>query len=153
MIYYYYRFLDDSGNTLRLLESLPTNDPLTARLVFEQRRRGAVLGLYALPGWLSQAVEFFRGMLQRQIPEPLLADFLYNLGVMLKSGLPIDVAIDELRGDKANRKLVRLADDLYESVKAGSQLSACMARHPGHIPDTVLTLAEVGENSGNLDRY
>ncbi len=152
MTYYYYRFTDDDGRTSRCLDELPTSDPHTARLVLEQRKSGLVLDLHPLPEWIAPVVEFGRGLVRRPIPPAELADFLYNLGVMLRSGLPIDGAIQELREDTQSRRLRQFAGELYESVRAGNTLSSCMDKHAAIIPDTVRSLVTVGEHSGNLDR-
>ena len=70
---------------------------------------------------------------------------------MLKSGLPIDTALDELLKDTEHPGLRQFVRDVHSSVSAGNPLSSALARHEHQIPLAVRALVSLGEQSGGLD--
>ncbi len=149
--FYIYRFLDELGRTRIRLEKLPAENLVSARLLVERRRNATVLSLWALPSFLTPLMNTIMLMWQRAIPLPLLAEFFHNLGIMLKSGLPIDIALTELSQDTAHRGLRQMIINLAQSVRSGNSLASGLDWHAHLVPDTVRSLVAIGEQSGNLD--
>jgi len=150
--YYFYRMLDADGRTRSKLEKLPAADSFTARLLVEQRHNATILTLQALPSLISPLFSLIGLLLRRAIPLPLLAEFLHSLGMMLKSGLPVDAALQDLADDTEHRELKRMIAELVITVRSGNSLSSGLEWHADLIPMTVRSLVAIGEQSGNLDR-
>lgn len=150
--YFFFRFLDPQGRTHTRLERLPTPDPLAARLLIEHRFNATVLTLWELPEVLHPLLQLFELLLQRRLPLGLLAEFLHNLGMMLQSGLPIDLALADLAEESQHRGLRQMTRDLEQAVRSGNSLASGLEWHARLVPETVRSLVAIGEQSGHLDR-
>ncbi len=150
--YVFYRIADAQGRSRTGLARLPVTDFVAAHQLLERRMQATVLSVHVLSPWLLPLLDFLALFLRQRIPLTLLAEFLYSLGLMLRSGLPVDVALRDLSSDAAQRGLRHLADDLLEGVRSGNSLSSRLAFHEQQVPATVRHLIEIGERSGNLDR-
>ena len=78
--------------------------------------------------------------------------FFRQLGVMLRSGLPLLQALDVCRLQGMNPRLILTVDEMIESIQKGASLSECMGRHRELFPLTAVKLIESGEASGELDQ-
>lgn len=151
--YYLYQVMDAEGRTRIGMNRLAASDEWDARLMVEHRRRATVLFLLSLPRQIGPLFDLFAQLWHRAIPLPLLAEFLHNLGLMLKSGLPVDAALRDLATDaRRHRSLKQLIDELLNAVRGGNSLSSALELHPHRVPVTVRFLVAIGERSGNLDR-
>ncbi len=149
---YWVRYVNASGGVRQRLTVLGTNDESTARLILEQQFGLIVMGLWMAPALLAHIWLFVMPLLRRQWPYDQLAEFFHNLGIMLKSGLPIDGALQELAKDIEHPGIRRFALDMYASVAAGNALSASLSKYEHQIPMAVRALVGIGELSGDLDR-
>lgn len=151
--YYLYQVLDAEGRTRTGLNKLTASDNWEARLMVERQRQSTVLSLLAMPAVLGPFFDLFFLLSQRAIPLPLLAEFLHNLGLMLKSGLPVDAALSDLASDAGqNKSLQQLISELLTAVRGGNSLSSVFALQQQRVPITVRSLITIGERSGNLDK-
>lgn len=150
--YFLFRYLDPQGRTYTRLERLPALDALAARLLIEHRFKATVLNLWSLPAFLYPLLHLFEMLLQPRLPLPLLAEFLHNLGMMLQSGLPIDLALADLAEESQHRGLRQMTRDLEQAVRSGNSLASGLEWHARLVPETVRSLVAIGEQSGHLDR-
>src|SRR3989344_8564628 len=88
----------------------------------------------ALREWMSAADKIF---------------FTTQLGVMLKTGLPIVEAIEAFVEDKRTGSSVMLKG-LVADLKGGKRLSAAMAAHPKVFDKVYVNVIRAGEEMGNL---
>jgi len=79
-----------------------------------------------------------------------LSRFTRNLGMMMRSGVPILQALDIVGSTAGNVVLERAADDLQESVRGGESMAGPLARHKV-FPPMVAQMLAVGEDTGALD--
>lgn len=77
--------------------------------------------------------------------------FNSGLAMMVKSGVPIDKALTLSTGNIKNFLLKREMDIVRKKVKSGSALTPAL-RQTSLYPDFFVSLLEVGEESGNLER-
>lgn len=150
-IYAAYRVINAQGHSQLGFERLPAGDFATAHQLLERRTQSTVLGLYLLPVLLTPLADLIMACLRRRIPVQLLAEFFHNLGLMLRSGLAIDLALADLTEDNSHPGLKRLANDLLTCVQSGNSLTSGLALHEHQVPATVRHLVAIGEQSGNLD--
>ncbi len=149
---YWVRYLNPAGSLRQRLTLLGADDESTAQLLLEQQGGLVVIGLWQAPVWLASIWRFAVPLLRRQWPYDQLAEFFHNLGIMLKSGLPIDGALKDLAKDIEHPGIRRFALDMYASVAAGNALSVSLKQYEHQIPMAVRALIGIGEQSGDLDR-
>lgn len=80
-----------------------------------------------------------------------LIEFSNNMGVMLKSGVPLVDAISELREDQGNRYFKNILDNINEQIQSGEMLNRALKKHPRAFPEIYCNILEIGENTGRLD--
>jgi len=78
--------------------------------------------------------------------------FFRQLGVMLRSGLPLLQALDVCKLQGMNPRLVAKIDEMVMGIQKGKSLSQCMSEHRELFPLTAVKLIESGEASGELDQ-
>jgi len=150
--YVFYRVVSAQGKARLGLSKLPVDDFSAAHLLVERREHAVILHLSVLPSWVIPFFDSFALLLRRSIALPLLAEFLHSLGLMLRSGLPIDMALEDLSKDATQPALKSMTRDLLAGVQAGNTLSSRMVFYSHQLPATVRHLVDIGERSGNLDR-
>ncbi len=80
-----------------------------------------------------------------------LIEFSNNAGVMIKAGVPIITALDELREDAENKYFKKVLGDIIADIQAGDTLNDSMAKRPKVFPELYTNVIEIGENTGSLD--
>lgn len=151
MNYFRYKVLRADGRLMNGVVQLPLFSEPDAQEYFE-RRGGTVVAVSqvgALVGWLLAGVE---SRLGRKIKRDDLIEFLNNLSVMLRSGIPILTALSDSISVTENRALVRTVEHIHLSIEAGLQFADAVDQHKQVFPETVRYLIRIGEETGNLDR-
>lgn len=110
----------------------------------ELGRRGLILVSAARlkadePGWLASGVD----------PRRVTA-FLGEFALMLRSGLPLDEALD-LAAQDASGQLARTIAQLRADVLAGTSFVAALERHPAVFGRDIVAMARVADATGDLD--
>ncbi len=77
--------------------------------------------------------------------------FNSGLAMMVKAGVPIDKAIGLSAGNIKNQSLLREITIAKNKIKAGSALTPAL-KQTSLYPEFFISLLEVGEESGNLER-
>lgn len=151
--FYYYQVLTPSGRAKRGLAAISVELDASARLWLEKNHDGIVLRLYRLPPWASDLLQGLRRLFRGAIKPAELAGLLRDLAVMTSSGIPIFEAVKavaEDEGSESGRRVEQVCVRLLEDLNAGSALSIAFARQPEVFPDTVRSLAEIGDATGTM---
>lgn len=77
--------------------------------------------------------------------------FSRQLYTLLKAGVPIMRGLAGLQESAISPAFGRIIKDIRESLDAGRELSAAMARHPAVFTPFYLSMVRVGEMTGRLD--
>ena len=77
--------------------------------------------------------------------------FSRQMYTLLKAGVPIMRGLAGLQESAISPAFGRVIKDIRESLDAGRELSAAMARHPGVFTSFYLSMVRVGEMTGRLD--
>ncbi|WP_088226210.1 type II secretion system F family protein [Desulfosporosinus sp. FKB] len=80
-----------------------------------------------------------------------ISAFCAQMAMMIRSGANIIRGLDILRSQLADRRLKEVVETIHQSVSRGSSLSEAMRECQGAIPELLINLVGVGEESGNLD--
>ncbi len=149
---FWVRYINPAGGVRQRLTLLGADDEVTARLLLERQLSAIIMQLWQGPAWLAAAWRFVVPMLRPKWPDDQLAEFFHNLGIMLKSGLPIDSGLQELAKDVEHAGIRRFAQEMHASVAAGNALSVSLTQYEHQIPVAVRALVGIGEQSGDLDK-
>ena len=78
--------------------------------------------------------------------------FCKQFSIMINAGVPIVSALDVLIKQEENSTLKEALRKVAENVHKGFSLSESMRQHSRIFPNILISMIEVGELSGNLDR-
>jgi len=153
MRYFYFQRLLATGQLNSGVEKLAFANETSARFYLEQRWGDTVIvKLIMLPVWLNWPYDFIINLFRPQLKRDEVADFFRNIAVMLRSGIPMFTAIEDMASDDSSIVVQRISQDILESLRSGSSFSESVERHSDIVPQTVVHLIRIGESSGNLDR-
>lgn len=77
--------------------------------------------------------------------------FTFQLGQLLKAGVPLLEGLADLRDSFSEVHIQALLSALLESIEGGDSLSKSMAKFPKSFDNVYVNLVEVGEQSGELN--
>ncbi|NDY42316.1 type II secretion system F family protein [Dissulfurirhabdus thermomarina] len=137
-----YEALDRDGNRLR--ESGDFASP--AELFVTLRQRG--LSLLRYRRRLFPGLSLERGRVRRLV----LAEFFRNLALLLRGGVPLMQALEDLEASPGDKALKRILTRVVADVRNGRMFSEALRAHRGIFPRIVLALVAIGEETGSLDR-
>ncbi len=150
MAVFRFKQLTPKGEVEKGLIELPFEE-VDSAINYLERGNTTVLEIKKLPGTISSLISFFTGK-RVKVGRPILAELLNNLSILLKAGVPITSALEELMEDSANSALKQTIRFMYIDLLAGQTFSEAMAKHSRIFPDVVLHMIQVGEETGHLDR-
>lgn len=140
-----YKAIDDAGmykTGMVDAEDLDTayNDPTIQGLsILSMKQAGRISGL-------SRGFGFLR------IKRSAILEFATNLSVILRAGIPILDALDDLSQTVDNRYLRQVIDDIKERIQSGLSFSSALSFHKKVFPDIFIRLVTVGEETGRLEQ-
>lgn len=94
--------------------------------------------------------QYFQGFIS--IPLKAKIAFIQNLDLLLKSGVAAPRAMRIIAKQTANRKFRGIIDELATAVETGKSLHEAMAEFPKIFSHIFISMIEVGELSGNLEK-
>lgn len=80
------------------------------------------------------------------------AAFCRFLATMLRAGLPISEAIENIRKETENKRLKKILVDVSYKIRKGSSMSSVLSKYPHDFDSVFLTIVKAGEESGALDK-
>jgi type IV pilus assembly protein PilC len=80
------------------------------------------------------------------------AAFCRFLATMLRAGLPISEAIENIRKETENKRLRKILVDVSFQIRKGATLSVVLSKYPHDFDSVFLTIIKAGEESGSLDK-
>lgn len=79
------------------------------------------------------------------------AAFCRFIATMLRAGLSLPQALDNIRQDNKNKKLQKILTDVVFLTGKGESLSKALSKYPQDFDLVFLTMVQAGEESGTLD--
>ncbi len=80
-----------------------------------------------------------------------IAIFFRQLATMLRAGVNLIDAIDDLSEGMENLSLQSILHQVKEDISRGNSLSGALAKHPKAFSTLAISLVEAGEESGSMD--
>lgn len=142
MALFFYRAYDSSGGKCE-----GTLDADTKELA-QQRLEKQGLHVFELKPLTHKASGF--SLLPERVSVEDLEFLTSELSLLLATGVRIDRGLDIIAKSKAKPVLAKLLNDLSQSIKKGSNLSAACRAHPKVFDNLYCNLIELGEASGDL---
>jgi general secretion pathway protein F/type IV pilus assembly protein PilC len=151
MKYYRYKLISPTGNLASGFIKLPYRDIMSA-ITHLERDGSITIFVKHLGPLMAMVFKLAAFRMHRLVKRPQLAEMLNNIAIMLRSGLTLVTALEEI-ADSAEDPHVR-ADlkDMVTSIQGGITFSEAAGKYPYIFPATVLHLMRMGEETGQLDQ-
>ena len=145
MINYSYKALDADGDIIKGM--LEADD---ASSVYENlRTRGlCVVDVKKSSIFLKKISD---KLLAWRIRRKDTIEFSSNLAIMIRAGVPILAALDDIIDTIDNQHLKSTIDDIKKNIEMGTRLSDALELHKAIFPDILVRLVRIGEETGRLE--
>lgn len=90
------------------------------------------------------------GMRQASLPTRELINLLFHMQMLLRAGVPLMGALQDLRDGADSLELRQVSASLIDCIQNGSTLADAMAADPGIFSDVMVHLVRSGEVTGQL---
>lgn len=87
---------------------------------------------------------------KEKVPRKELADFFFQLSVLLEAGVPLIRALELVGNDVPNKKFKGIIRNLGAQVQAGGTFTDALSQFPKCFPIVVTALMRVAERSGTI---
>lgn len=87
---------------------------------------------------------------QARVKPKEITIFTRQLASLLKSGVPILVALNIFREQTVNQRLNEILVNIYNMIKEGESFSSALSRYPNAFPQLYIAMIKAGEDSGTL---
>ena len=87
---------------------------------------------------------------KEKAPRRDVADFFFQMGTLLKAGVPILQALELVGDGMRPGNLQTVVRNLAVQIQGGTNLQEAMAQFPGVFPEVVLCLVRVADKTGTL---
>ncbi len=142
MPHYTYEALTNSGERIKDEGEYPS----VGALYQDLRQRGLTLLDYKKK--LSLDLSF----IPQKVKRPILAEFFRNMSLLIRGGVPIRQAVDDLYKSPGDPALKKALGKILKRIDEGQLLSEAMKEQSRVFGKIVLVLVTIGEETGSLDR-
>lgn len=144
MAYLMYSALNPEGQRIRRLGQYDGLEELDKELTLHGEQ---LVDYHLLSDGVGKTLEFLRGK-----PKPLeIAEFCSTLSYYVSGGIDLQGALSDAAESTTSSSMRTAIIDIRRHLKGGYSLSESM-RMTGRFPDVVISMTQIGEEAGNLDR-
>ena len=87
---------------------------------------------------------------REKAPRRAVADFFFQLGTLLKAGVPLLQGLELVADGMPRGTLQAVIRNLSAQIQSGTTLTEAMSQFPGVFPQVVLSLVQVADKTGTL---
>ena len=87
---------------------------------------------------------------KEKVPRRQVADFFFQLGTLLKAGVPLLQSLELVADGMGRSTLQVVIRNVSVQIQSGNNLQEAMAQFPGVFPEVVLCLIRVADKTGTL---
>jgi type II secretory pathway component PulF len=146
MNHYSYKAVDANGEEIKGI--LPGLDASAVRISLTNR------GLYVL--YIKDSSKLLKMVEDRlitwRIKRKDIIEFASNLAIMLRAGVPLLEALEDIIASTTNESMKIMLTDIRKNTEMGIKFSNALDVHKTIFPDILIRLARVGEETGRLDQ-
>lgn len=143
---YLYKAVDANGYVIKGivagLDAFSVRNNLTSR------------GLYVL--YIKDSSIFLKKINDKlttwRIKRKDVIEFASNLAIMIRAGVPILSALEDIITTMTNESMKSTLVDIRKNIEMGVKFSDALELHKSVFPDILIRLARVGEETGRLDQ-
>ncbi len=140
-----YRALSPSGKEIRGMAT-----GADEAVVYDQLTEQ---GLYVLH--IRSSTRLFKylsdKLLAWQIKRHDVIEFCANLATMLRAGIPLMTALDDIISTMSNQRMRVVVGEVRKNVELGVSFSNALSLYENAFPDILVRLVRVGEETGRID--
>ncbi len=145
-----YKLMQPSGEIESSIVNLPFDDVMSA-VSYLERGGNITISVKKLGPVTAFLFKLVRTGGRKKVSRDFLAEFLSNISMMLRSGIPIVTALEESAINSARPDFETDIKDMILTLQGGSSFSEAVEANSHIFPKTVLHLIRIGEASGTLD--
>jgi type II secretory pathway component PulF len=150
MNYFRYKLINTNGKPSSGLIKLPYQDEISTASYLE--RNGSMAIYVSKLGKLESLfpkLNSFR--LSKRLKRTDQANLLNNLSLLLRSGMPLNTALEEVAQTISHPGLAGSIQDIIGAVQGGMSFSEAAGKFSDIFTETVICLIRIGEETGRLD--
>ncbi|PLX70254.1 MAG: type II secretion system F family protein [Denitrovibrio sp.] len=134
--------IDDHGKKIKKLIEMDDNEDVTS---YMDSLGANIISVKKLPS-------FYRHLKpKKKIKTQDVIEVLDNLHLIVKAGLPINTALNDLAADADNPEMRNVLDDVARRVHTGLSFSKALSKHEKIFGEITINLVRIGEETGQLD--
>ena len=95
---------------------------------------------------------FAQVLSHQKVKRAVVIEFATNLAVIMRAGIPLLDALDDISQSLENKHLKNAVDDMRERIRMGISLSEALSYHKKVFPEVFIRLVTVGEETGRLEQ-
>jgi type II secretory pathway component PulF len=142
---YYYKAVDANGvvsrGMMEAINAASAHENLTTKGLFVLQIKESGRILKKLMGKYATL----------RIKRREIIEFSSNLAIMIRAGVPITTALEDIINITTNGHLKSALSDIKKNIQMGIKFSNALDFHRIIFPDILIRLAKVGEETGRLD--
>lgn len=151
MNFYRYKIIESTGETSSGIIRLHYTDTSSAISLLE--RDGSMVVFVKKLGPIFSFIVKLATMSQRKkLSRMMQSEILSNLAMMLKSGVTLTTAMEEVGECAESREVKNDFKDIIAAIQGGIIFSEAAKNYPHIFPESVIHLIKIGEETGNLDK-
>jgi general secretion pathway protein F/type IV pilus assembly protein PilC len=153
MSYFQYKIIQDNGEVKTVLTDLPFDNE-KAVYSYLERLGKTIVTLKKINIIVAFFLTFITFWSQARITQTDTQEYLRNISLMLKAGIPLLIALEEaeVNDEGDNPALVIVSNDMQMSIQAGLSFTEALGLYPKIFSKPVRYLARIGEETGRLDK-
>lgn len=150
MNYFRYKVLSPNGEIISGVVKLPYQEVISA--ISHLERDGALAVDVRKLGRLASVIANVgsRG-LERKLKRTEQAEILNNMSIMLRAGIALTVALEEVAAGSEHPRFARDIEDMIRRIQGGAAFSEAAENYTYIFPKTAIQLIKMGEETGKLD--
>ncbi len=145
MPFFIYSFITDEGSIVRNSGEYESIEKLYD---YVESSGNSIYKVRAIPPYLSSAYKYIT---VGKAKDKEISEFIRNLSMYLEGGVALQDALSELQNSVNNKALKYSSKTIIGMLNDGHSLSETLTK-VGIFPDIVVSMAKIGESSGNLDK-
>ncbi len=145
-----YKLMRPTGEIVSSIINLPFKDVVSA-ISYLEREGNTTIFVKKLGPVSSTVVKLFKTAMRKKVTRPFLAEFLNNVAMMMKAGIPIVTALEESAINSGRPDFESDIKDMIINLQGGASFSAVVEANSHIFPKTAIYLIRIGETTGTLD--
>jgi len=125
-----------------------TFEDIEDAIEFIEKEGSIPLTITPLPKYISI---FIAPFLKPKIKKEEIIEILENFYLIIKSGIPIQTAIEDMIKENNNKFIKKMLKNISINLQKGTSFSDALAKYTKYFSKFIISLIKIGEQTGNLE--